>query len=79
MCVLSKVRMMLKISILQVNTLTSGKSVSTKRAQVGNKKSWLNCVGKYFNIINCLHTVSGSARGAPYNDNFRKISVRRTI
>ena len=42
MCVLSKVRMMLKISILQVNTLTSGKSVSTKRAQVGNKKSWLN-------------------------------------
>ena len=41
MCVLSKVKMMLKITLLQVNTLTSGKSISTKRAQVGNKNSWL--------------------------------------
>ena len=30
------------INLLQVNTLTSVKSISTKRAQVGNKKSWLN-------------------------------------
>ena len=42
MCVLSKVKIELKISLLQVNTLTSGKSISTKRAQVGIKKSWLN-------------------------------------
>ena len=42
MCVLSKVKMILKISLLQEFALTSGKSISTKRAQVGNKKTWLN-------------------------------------
>ena len=30
--------MILKISLLQEFALTSGKSISTKRAQVGNKK-----------------------------------------
>ena len=42
MCVLSKVKMMLKISLLQVNyTLTSGKSISRKRAHAGRQQKKL--------------------------------------